>query len=263
MTQETFIDPVEGQSQRRGRSPANPFPAISFEEALALPKGIIEHGISGEIERLTLLAKLERSPSSSKTRELISSSYKYGLTTGSYNAPFLKVTDDGRTLLSSGAPARELKERQFELAIKQFDHFNILYERLKNQRLPDETVLRSEFGRSGVSADDCHKAADIFTANIRYLDMVEPISGNEYVRTIEQVSQRETVAEEVGPQEPVDDYPDDAPRIPVQGNNGSVLATDRPALHIDIQIHIDPTSSAELIDQIFASMAKHLYGLKS
>ena len=36
----------------------------------------------------------------------------------------------------------------------------------------------------------------------------------------------------------------------------------RPALHIDIQIHIDPTSSAELIDTIFASMAKHLYGIK-
>ena len=37
----------------------------------------------------------------------------------------------------------------------------------------------------------------------------------------------------------------------------------RPALHIDIQVHIDPTSSAELIDQIFASMAKHLYRYES
>ena len=43
--------------------------------------------------------------------------------------------------------------------------------------------------------------------------------------------------------------------------NGSVASpTKLPPLHIDIQIHIDPASSAELIDQIFASMAKHLYG---
>lgn len=35
-----------------------------------------------------------------------------------------------------------------------------------------------------------------------------------------------------------------------------------PALHIDIQIHISPEASADQIDQIFASMAKHLYGGK-
>lgn len=32
-----------------------------------------------------------------------------------------------------------------------------------------------------------------------------------------------------------------------------------PSLHIDIQIHISPEASAEQIDQIFSSMAKHLY----
>ena len=35
-----------------------------------------------------------------------------------------------------------------------------------------------------------------------------------------------------------------------------------PALHIDMQIHISADSNAEQIDQIFASMAKHLYGVK-
>lgn len=33
-----------------------------------------------------------------------------------------------------------------------------------------------------------------------------------------------------------------------------------PSLHIDVQVHISPESSAEQIEQIFASMAKHLYG---
>jgi hypothetical protein len=35
-----------------------------------------------------------------------------------------------------------------------------------------------------------------------------------------------------------------------------------PSLHIDMQIHISPDASADQIDQIFASMAKHLYGSK-
>lgn len=38
------------------------------------------------------------------------------------------------------------------------------------------------------------------------------------------------------------------------------LASEYPALHVDIQVHIDASASAEQIEQIFASMAKHLYG---
>lgn len=36
-----------------------------------------------------------------------------------------------------------------------------------------------------------------------------------------------------------------------------------PSLHIDMQVHISPDASAEQIDKIFESMAKHLYGTKS
>ena len=48
------------------------------------------------------------------------------------------------------------------------------------------------------------------------------------------------------------------------GNPGSTKAAPSPpeggpALHVDVQIHIASDASAEQIDQIFASMAKHLY----
>jgi hypothetical protein len=36
--------------------------------------------------------------------------------------------------------------------------------------------------------------------------------------------------------------------------------TDQPSVHIDFQIHISPEASPEQIDQIFASMRRHLYG---
>jgi hypothetical protein len=35
-----------------------------------------------------------------------------------------------------------------------------------------------------------------------------------------------------------------------------------PSVHIDVQIHISPEASTDQIDQIFKSMAKHLYGTK-
>jgi hypothetical protein len=47
-----------------------------------------------------------------------------------------------------------------------------------------------------------------------------------------------------------------APQMP------DMSASVGPAVHIDIQIHISPESTAQQIDKIFESMAKHLYGRK-
>lgn len=37
-------------------------------------------------------------------------------------------------------------------------------------------------------------------------------------------------------------------------------ATGHPSVHVDFQIHISPEASPEQIDQVFASMRRHLYG---
>lgn len=55
------------------------------------------------------------------------------------------------------------------------------------------------------------------------------------------------------------------PMVPITTNdkaaeNGSTHMA--PSLHIDIQVHISPDASADQIDKIFESMAKHLYGRK-
>lgn len=49
----------------------------------------------------------------------------------------------------------------------------------------------------------------------------------------------------------------DRSAAPTKGTTGG------PSLHIDVQVHISPEASPDQIDQIFASMAKHLYGEKS
>jgi hypothetical protein len=54
--------------------------------------------------------------------------------------------------------------------------------------------------------------------------------------------------------------------VPQQSVGEQSVATNpatsnRPNLHIDLQIHISPESTPEQIDSIFASMAKHLYGV--
>lgn len=63
----------------------------------------------------------------------------------------------------------------------------------------------------------------------------------------------------VAPEGPSAPEPGRAVGLPPAGAGvkGALQAT--PSLHIDVQVHISPEASPEQIDQIFASMAKHLY----
>ncbi len=94
----------DNAQKRRSRRPSKPYPVIPLEVALELPRNILEHGVQGEIQRLTLLDKMKISSTSGRTRALITTSAKYGLTVGSYNASSLSVTNDGKSILSSDTP---------------------------------------------------------------------------------------------------------------------------------------------------------------
>ena len=280
MTQEQEAGPVSGIKQRRVRGPNKPFPVMSFEEALVLSQGIHEHSVDGQIRRLTLLDRLDLKPSSSKTRNLESSSFKYGLTIGSYRSQTMQITDSGRTLFDASSSSQRIREKQYELAIGQIEPFNRLYERLKEKKFPDEIVLRDELGDVGVAKEDRENAARVFAANLRFLGLVKEVTGSDHVRTIEEVLEDEASIGESMPEQKAIDSPletavpvenngntavttDRQTAVSVENNGNAAMTTNRPALHIDIQVHIDPTSTAEQIDQIFESMARHLYGNES
>ena len=230
---------------------------------MALPRKILEYGIDGKMNRLTVLDKMGKSPSSSATRTLIVTSSKYGLTSGSYSASSLTVTKDGR-VVSADHGSSERTQKMFDLAIKGFTPFNVLYEKLRGNRLPDASVLRDELGHAGIEEQDRERAAEIFVANVRYVELVQKVNGVDFVREIEDA---------MGGICSSDSSEDDVPSASVEpdGNQEQTKTTNgtrpangktvrEPSLHIDVQVHIDATASAEQIDQIFASMAKHLYG---
>lgn len=244
---------------RRSRSP-KPFPLLPLADALLLAITINEHGVGGQMRRLTLLDKINKSPNSSSTRALIIASSKYGLTTGNYSASQLTLTDDGTIMAGPDSP--EKIQTSFDLAVGRFDSFRALYEKLKDQRLPDDTVLRDELGQAGIPEVDRERAAGVFVANLRYLDLVKPVSGTDCVRSIEEVLDQFSPSD--GPQEipTAAGAPQGAdPQVHSPAANVKPTSpTTTPSLHIDVQIHIDATASAQQIDQIFLSMARHLYG---
>jgi hypothetical protein len=246
-------------ASKKGRRAANAFPTTSFEETLTLAAAIHEHGVGGKIRRTTVFDKLKRSPESGPSRQLVTNSSKYGLTTGGYQAEHLELTAKGE-LAVSNRESRESREAAFELSIAGIEAFEQLYDRLKNKKIPSQDVLCDELGSIGVPEDDRARGAQVFLDNARYLGLVKELSGANRLVTIEEVLEaletaaatqdgREVKTARTKPDEPKR-QPDEPP------------APAMPAVHIDIQIHIDSTASAEQIDQIFASMARHIYGRK-
>ena len=259
MTQQIASDAETGESQHRGRRRAKAFPVLKFEETLSLPKTILDEGVGGSIQRLTLFEKLNRSPGSGRSRDWVRNSERYGLTHGGTSASSLSVTDAARAVLSSDDPNKAMATK-FRLAIEQFEAFNSVYLKLNGEKLPSPDVLGDELGKQGISGSDYQTAVEVFTANLRYLGLLQNIGESEYVRDVADLIKQSP------PNASGDTATDNngltatAPPVASAINGAGFSAGNSPALHVDVQIHIDASASPDQIDQIFVSMARYLYG---
>lgn len=171
----------------RGRTrPARPYPQGSFEESLPLPEAIYRLG-DNRVRRLTLLKHLDKSPTSSATRMLITNAGKYGLTSGSYAAEWLELTTVGRECVADDVAPKDKLSARFKLAIEGVNPFNYLYAQYRGKRLPSHEVLIDALAESGIEIDDLKECIDNFVVNANFLGLLETIAGAETLLPIEQV----------------------------------------------------------------------------
>ena len=169
-----------------GRRPGRkPYPTLSFERVLELPKAISEYGVERRLRRLTLFQQMGRSPGSSSSRTLIATSARYGLTEGHRNSDFVELTDIGEAIVS-GDPRNDITtiKMVFAQAIAITSAFDSVYNRLKNQRIPPRQVLQDLLSQEGVDESDCEEAATVFIENIRYVGLIQEQTGSEYSHSI-------------------------------------------------------------------------------
>ena len=232
-----------------------PFPITTFERSLSFVGNIQSSGADGTIKRLTLLDLLNMRPGSSKTRDLISHSATYGLTKGSYNAEFIRLTEDGQLALNA-TDKRKQNEKHFELAISGIAPFNSVFEKFKGKSIPNPAVLKDELEAVGIAGTDTDRAMSTLLLNLRFLGAIKNVTGVEHIVEPEY---DDIVIE-------AEDFGDDDSEHHLKTGNESKKHSDQsppqrtPSLHIDVQVHIDSSATADQIDQIFKSMATHLYG---
>jgi hypothetical protein len=118
-----------------------PFPQFGLEESLTLARSIAENNGCKPYSRLSLADSIERSPESSAFRGLIISSAAYGLTEGIYQAPQIKLTELG---LSIVAPkTEEERRRALVQAALNVTLFKKLYEHFDQHKIPSHENFKN------------------------------------------------------------------------------------------------------------------------
>lgn len=154
------------------------FPATSFEAATEI--ATIMHKLGGaRIRRLTIFEDLDRSPDSGHSRQLVTNSGRYGITTGSYASEWLQLTDLGAQATSPDLPARTVKRAQFQLAIEQIAPFKAIFDEYVDRKMPSHAVMRDFLREGQWAGEDLQALIDTFIVNAKYVGVLRTVSGSE------------------------------------------------------------------------------------
>jgi hypothetical protein len=244
--------------------PASLFPSYSIFDSLLLAKTICEKNGGRPMRRLTLFDALNRSPDSGTSRSLVTASSGYGLTQGGYSADEIKLTEQGRAIVEENN-TQALLDSVLSIGI-----FKAFFDNYKNSTVPLEKAAIDFLVKQGLTEKTAKTCLNIILANGEQLHLIQEISGTKRIvspeHALEKLRETSFNAESNKP-----DGGDRKKEEQIQ-NKGEQEISHHPApksasqnafvpnLHIDIQIHIASDAKTDQIEQIFASMAKYLYG---
>lgn len=183
-------DPVKEVTARvedavRRKRTQRPFPACAFEEALGFAKALHNYGSGKPVRRLSLFDHLGKAPDSGTSRQLIVNSNKYSLIKGSYTAEQLELTPDGERSVDEDTPKRERAKSWIKLAVIDIEPFKKLYERFSGAKLPARAALIDAIKEFEVPGDLAEEAVDTFVVNLRFVGLLQTLSGAERIVTVD------------------------------------------------------------------------------
>ena len=170
-------------AKRGGRRVSRPFPHLPFEDALSLAQSIQEVAGPNPIRRLTLFDQIGRAPESGPSRQWITTAARYKLIKGNAASEQLQLTNEGDLATSRDAADRERARAKIKLAIETIDLFSSLYSKFAGQKLPSSALLEDAAGDLGVPEKMRAEAVEMFIVNLRYVGLLQTLSGAERILT--------------------------------------------------------------------------------
>jgi len=170
---------TESEKEKR-KYATRSYPKDSLMDALRIAQAIKENSAGKPYDRLDLAKALGYSPASWSFRSLITSSARYGLTTGSYKAKQITLTPLGTSVAYPQDPqekADSLKKALFTILVLR--RFFTDYD---NNKLPDVKYLVNTLNRTyGIPVEDCEDCYKIIVKNAKELGILDDIHGSFWI----------------------------------------------------------------------------------
>lgn len=155
-------------------------PSVSLEQAVRVPRAIVEQYASSPITPIQLAQALEMSPSSGGFRMLCGAAIAYGLTSGGYNASEVKLEPLGKRVISPLSEGDDIMAmREAFLKPRVIHEFLRKYE---NHAVPrQEIAVNVIVEELGVPRDKAELVLDLILSGAEQLGLLADIKGKKYV----------------------------------------------------------------------------------
>ena len=167
-----MVNKLMNEDQRElASATSSDFPKHPLKTAIRVAVALEDKNSGNAMPPTDVAIAIGKSPGSSDFRMLLSSSIKYGLTSGSYNQSKVSITTLARDILeptSDAAKARAMFEAAFTPPL-----FARIFDAYKNRKVPDAQFFQNALSRDfGVARDQVARCAGIFQDNAEYLGLV-------------------------------------------------------------------------------------------
>ena len=174
------------------------FPKHSLEASLMVAQKIQDEMGGKPMNRLLLAEALGLSPSSSNFREILSSSYKYGLTDGTEKADQISLTATGESATGKDAAKRLAALRTSALRSPVFGQF---FKDYGNKRVPSAEMLPKVLHATyAVPNELTAECATLIDTNGKFVEIIREIGGSPHIlleAEVAKLGKVEDVQEEV------------------------------------------------------------------
>jgi len=171
--------PSRAPSEKRTYLSQTDVPGSSLENALRVPRAILENYAGGPVTPLQLAAALDMSPTSGPFRSLCGASIAYGLTEGGYNAQQISLQPLGKRIVK---PLEEgddiLAKREAILRPRVVGEFLKKY---AGSPLPRQDIALNVIKEMGVPKDKAESVYSLTVDSAQTVGLLREIKGKQYV----------------------------------------------------------------------------------
>ncbi len=162
------------------RRPVRTFPKHFLEEVLVIARAVQDRNGGNPMKRILVADSIKRKPTSPEFRDLLSSSFKYGLTLGTEKAENISLTNLGQEITRPLNPEMEFKAKI--KAVRHPEIFNKIYSNFKDKKFKIDTFFENQLEKQfNVPREYVKEVSKLLEKNGEYAEIIKDISGSPHL----------------------------------------------------------------------------------